>query len=58
MARRTIYTFITLLFTQYEVSLDKTKAQRFPRIDETKPPLGSLAPVEGDDVILVLSPIQ
>jgi len=52
---------VAILFTRFDVSLDTSAAanlqdgkQKFPRIDDTKPGLGALAPVNGDDVALVL----
>lgn len=64
MARRAVFTIVALLFGRFDVKLDTTSAsakgqsngQTFPRIDDTKPGLGALAPVDGDDVILVIQP--
>jgi hypothetical protein len=59
LARKSIYTFTAILLGRYDVSLAETVEfmagkQSFPRIDDTKPGLGALAPVHGDDVILIL----
>lgn len=63
-----VYTFVALLLTRFDVKLDtsgqghkgthkpKGSLQSFPRVDDTKPGLGALGPVHGDDVILVLKP--
>jgi cytochrome P450 len=57
VARRTVFAVVALLFGRFEVSLDKQNGvQKFPKIDDTKPGLGALAPVPGDDVILVINP--
>lgn len=63
-----VFTFVALLLTRFDVGLDASgcgqkggdkpvvSVQSFPRVDATKPGLGALGPVHGDDVILVLRP--
>ncbi|TVY33836.1 Prostacyclin synthase [Lachnellula subtilissima] len=59
MARQAMYATVALLFTQFDVSLAGESEgimgkQQFPRMNETKPPLGTIPPMEGEDVILLL----
>ena len=73
LARRVVFTFITLALSRFELALDTGVVtgtegeapkgsrfgghpQRFPRVDLSKPALGSLAPVHGDEVIVQVRP--
>ena len=68
LARYAVFTFVALTLSRFDVSLDTPTSadgnnlglgvykQRFPRADESKPGLGTLAPVAGDKVILRLKP--
>ncbi|KAF7511587.1 hypothetical protein GJ744_004175 [Endocarpon pusillum] len=70
LARKMVFTTVALLLSIYDVSLVPTQpeangslrqagtAQRFPRVDDTRPRLGALGPVRGDDCILVLKPLK
>ena len=55
IARHAVFTFVALSLSRFDISLDTTRGdQRFPRTNESKPGLGSLAPFPGDGVILRL----
>jgi hypothetical protein len=59
MARQAMYATVALLFTQFNVSLAGESEgfenrQEFPKMNVTKPPLGTIPPMEGEDVILLL----
>lgn len=55
LARRVVFVFVALVLSRFDISLD-TGTQRFPRADESKPGLGSLAPMMEDKVILQIRP--
>ena len=64
LAKNAVFSFIALALSRYEICLDdglteEKRAsghldgrQRFPRPDVSKPGLGTMAPVTGDEVIL------
>ena len=55
LARREVYMFLALVLLRFDVKLAKAgdgKEQRFPRLDESIPSGGVLAPVPGDDVFV------
>jgi len=68
LARHAVFNFVALVLARYDVGLatigDKDTyyrgalggRQRFPRADESKPGLGTLSPIPGDNVILRLAP--
>ncbi|KAI9640837.1 hypothetical protein NHQ30_010678 [Ciborinia camelliae] len=59
LARKAIYTIVTLLFCRYDVALDTDAAnQKFPLLDDTTAGLGTMAPMPGADVKLVIKPIK
>ncbi len=67
LARHAVFSFVALVLARYDVGLatigDEDTCyrgasgcgQRFPRADESKPGLGTLSPVPGDNVILRLT---
>ncbi len=68
LARREVYVFVVLLLHRFELRLTggDTPAEtagaggeaakpRFPRLDEQKPTGGMMGPVEGDDVIMLVT---
>ena len=68
LARRAVFTFVALALSRFDISLDTATIEErrdckvggcmpsFPRADESKPGLGTLAPIAGDGVILRLQP--
>ena len=67
LAREVIFAFVTLVLSRYDITLGDgitgekqdgkvTSLPRFPRADESKPGVGTLQPVAGDEVIIRLSP--
>lgn len=59
LARKAIYTIVTLLFCRYDVALDTDAANRnFPRLDDTTAGLGTMAPMPGADIKLVIKPVK
>ena len=67
LARKVVFTFVALVLKRFEVALDEVQTgdtergsaehtQRFPRPDESKPGLGTLSPMAGDEVMLHLRP--
>ena len=58
LAKQALFAFVALVLHRFDLALvsDKGCGKRFPRPDETKPGLGSLPPLNGDDVIVRLSP--
>ena len=69
VARHAVFAFIALTLSRYDVRLDqqvsdrgkgyryRESRQRFPRLDVSKPGLGSLNPIKGDEVLLRLTPL-
>ena len=55
IAKREVLAFVALAVHRYNLLL-KDPNQSFPRMDETKPTLGIMDPVEGHRVVLVVSP--
>ena len=47
--------FVASMVHLYDLGLQDPK-QAFPRMDETKPTLGIMDPVKGDNVNLVIAP--
>ncbi|KAM0161258.1 hypothetical protein ACHAPG_002461 [Botrytis cinerea] len=59
IAKKSIYAILALLFSRYDVTLDTDAAnQKFPRIDDATAGIGTLAPMPGEDVKLVIKPIE
>ncbi|KAJ8068358.1 hypothetical protein OCU04_003920 [Sclerotinia nivalis] len=59
LARKSVYTIVALLFSRYDVALDSDVAnQKFPPLDDTTAGLGTMAPMPGVDVKLVIKPIN
>ncbi|KAM0169429.1 hypothetical protein ACHAPF_009998 [Botrytis cinerea] len=59
IAKKSIYAILALLFSRYDVTLDTDAAnQKFPRIDDATAGIGTLAPIPGEDVKLVIKPIE
>ena len=68
VARHAVFAFVALTLSRYDVQLDqqisgsrkgyryRDSRQKFPRLDESKPGLGSLSPIKGDEVLLRLTP--
>ncbi|TVY19957.1 Prostacyclin synthase [Lachnellula arida] len=58
LARQAIFAFVALLISRFDVSLADVGAgpQPFPRHDESKPAIGTLAPRREDKVFLDISP--
>ena len=68
VARHAVFTFVALTLSRYDVDLDsqqssskrgrsaQPRSPRFPRIDVSKPGLGSLSPAKDDKVLLRLTP--
>lgn len=67
LARHVIFAFVALILWRYDIRLGNgidrekqdekaTSFPRFPRADESKPGLGMLPPIMGDEVIIRLSP--
>ena len=59
LAKQAVFVFMALCLSRFDISLDtgpNAPVQRFPRPDETKPGLGTLAPRVEDKVILRLRP--
>ena len=58
LARTAAFTFLAILISRYELKVAATgkngERQNFPRIDDSKPGFGALAPVGEDDVVLML----
>jgi len=55
IAKRQVMAFVASVIHLYELRLQNPK-QPFPRMDETKPTLGIMDPLKGDDVVLIVSP--
>ena len=69
LARQVIFAFVALTLSRYEIkladSLDgesknkrTTRIPRFPKADESRPGLGTLSPVKGDEIIIQLTPCR
>lgn len=59
LARKSIYTIVTVLFHRYDVSLDTdSDDSRFPSLDDTKLGLGTMPPMPGADIKLVITHIK
>ncbi|PQE22380.1 cytochrome P450 protein [Rutstroemia sp. NJR-2017a WRK4] len=57
LARKAIYTIVAVLFCRYDVTLDQGGVnQKFPRLDDTTAGIGTMAPMHGYDVKLVVKP--
>ncbi|KAL9124412.1 MAG: hypothetical protein Q9217_006254 [Psora testacea] len=58
LARQVIFAFVALTLSRYDIRLANGEKSllRFPRVDESRPGLGTLPPVVGDEVIIQLSP--
>ncbi|KAF7897891.1 uncharacterized protein EAF01_008857 [Botrytis porri] len=57
IAKKSVYTIVALLFSRYDVTLDTDAAnQKFPRIDDATAGIGTMAPMPGEDVKLVIKP--
>ena len=58
LAKQSVFAFVALVLHRFDLALVKDKGcgDEFPRPDETKPGLGSLPPLKGDDVVVRLSP--
>ena len=66
-AQREIYTFTAMLLNRFEVSLrpfggesDDTLiyASPFPKLEDTKPCLGIMGPMKGEDVVIFVRPLD
>jgi cytochrome P450 len=59
IARKAIYTIVALLFCRYDVTLDQGDIhQKLPRLDDTTAGLGTMAPMPGSDIKLVIKPMS
>lgn len=56
VARHSVFAFVALTLSRYDVRLDQQASNDFPKADESKPGLGSLCPRKGDEVLLQLMP--
>jgi cytochrome P450 len=55
IAKREVMAFVASVIHLYDLRLQNPN-QPFPRMDETKPTLGIMDPLKGDDLVLVVSP--
>jgi len=55
IAKREVMAFVASVIHLYELRLRDPK-QPFPRMDETKPTLGIMDPIKGDNVVMVIAP--
>ncbi|KAF7926274.1 uncharacterized protein EAE98_006569 [Botrytis deweyae] len=57
IAKKSVYTIVALIFSRYDVTLDTDAAnQKFPRIDDATAGIGTMAPMPGEDVKLLIKP--
>ena len=59
LAKKLVFSFIALALSRFQISLDTRDGKeqaRFPRANESKPALGTLSPIAGDEVILRVEP--
>lgn len=58
LAKQEIFMAMTYLLCRNEVTMDPVRNQQFPRMDEIKPGIGIIGPLDGDDVVLTLKQKQ
>ncbi|TGO63215.1 hypothetical protein BCON_0014g00040 [Botryotinia convoluta] len=59
IAKKSVYTIVALLFSRYDVTLDTDAAnQKSPRIDDATAGIGTMAPIPGEDVKLVIKSMK
>ncbi|KAF7879662.1 uncharacterized protein EAF02_007832 [Botrytis sinoallii] len=59
IAKKSVYTIVALIFSRYDVTLVTDAAtQKFPRIDDATAGIGTMAPMPGEDVKLVIKPLR
>ena len=52
LAKQEIFMALAYLLCRYDVQLLPGKEQKFPRMDELKPGIGIIGPIDGDDLIV------
>lgn len=59
LARREVYVFVALAINRFNIHLDSINGpQAFPKPDQRKPNLGAMAPIDGYDLIVNVTPKQ